>query len=269
MTRADAPESFEVRSPDGTSVAVWAEGQGPPIVLVHGSFGDHTAWTAPLAELRKHFATFAMDRRGFGASGDGDHYTIERDFEDVATVVDAVAVRTGEPVALWGHSYGANAAMGGAAISSRVQRLVLYEPSFGLTYPPGTIEAAEAVLAEGDREQALTHMLVDALEMTPGEFDALRSGPRWPNLIAGAHTGPRECRVEEGWVYEPGQFDGITAATLLLAGSESPDSLTQATQRAAASIPDARVHVLAGHGHFAHRTDPETVVSIIRDFVSP
>ena len=83
----------------------------------------------------------AMDRRGFGASGDTADYSIERDFEDVAAVVDAVAARTGGPVALWGHSYGANCAMGAATLTSNVHHLVLYEPSLGLPYPPGSIEA--------------------------------------------------------------------------------------------------------------------------------
>lgn len=120
-------------------MAVWVEGEGPSMVLVHGSFGDHTAWTMPIAELREHFTTFAMDRRGFGASGDGRDYSIERDFEDVAAVIEAVAARSGGPVILWGHSYGANCAMGGANLSSTVHHLVLYEPSFGIIYPAGVI----------------------------------------------------------------------------------------------------------------------------------
>ena len=263
----DPPRHLRVRSPDGVSIAVWEEGAGPPIVLVHGSLGDHTAWAVPVAELREHFTTFAVDRRGFGASEDGDSYAIVRDFEDVASVVDFVASKTGRPVTLWGHSYGANCAMGGANLSSSVDRLILYEPSLGLTYPPGAIDAAEAALAEGDRETAVIRMLVDALEMTSEQVETLRAGPRWPNLLAGAHTGPRECRVEEAWRYEPGQFDHITAPTLVLSGDLSPDPLVEATQRAAAAIPSADIRVLEGHAHFAHRTDPEMVVGIIREWL--
>lgn len=262
-----AADSLRVRSADGVQIAVWVDGEGPSIVLVHGSFGDHTAWALPLAELRKHFTTFAMDRRGFGASGDGPDHSVERDFEDVAAVVEAVAHEAGEDVALWGHSYGANCAMGGASLSSSVHHLVLYEPSFGLAYPPGAIEAADAALAAGDREGALVRMLFDVLELSQDEIDALRSSPRWPNLLAGAHTGPRECRAEEAWVYEPGRFDVIEAPTLLLSGSESPASIVAATHRAVDAIPGARIHRLEGHGHFAHRSDPAMVASIIRDFV--
>jgi pimeloyl-ACP methyl ester carboxylesterase len=84
---------LDVQSADGTSLAVWVEGRGPPLVLVHGSLCDHTRFDPLVAELRGGATTFAMDRRGFGASGDAAGYSIEREFEDVAAVVDAVAAR--------------------------------------------------------------------------------------------------------------------------------------------------------------------------------
>jgi len=68
-------------------------------VLVHGSMCDHTASDPLVAELRDTMTTFAMDRRGFGASGDAAGYALEREFEDVAAVVEAVAA-TG-PAGRW------------------------------------------------------------------------------------------------------------------------------------------------------------------------
>ena len=265
MTNSEQP--LRVESKDGTALAVWTAGGGPPMLLIHGSFGDHTAWSVPLQVLRRRYTTYIMDRRGFGGSEDTAPYSIEREFEDVAATIDAVAGLEGEPVIVWGHSYGANCAMGGAGLSASVRALILYEPSLGLEYPPGAIDAAEALLEKGDREGAVETMLVEVLEMSPEEVQQLRASPRWPNLVANAHTGPRECRVEEGWVYEPGQFASIAARTVLLSGSESPDALHEATREAAAAIPGAVVEVMEGHGHFAHRTDPEMVVDIVNDFV--
>jgi pimeloyl-ACP methyl ester carboxylesterase len=259
---------FEVLSADGISLAVWVDGSGPPLVMVHGSIADHTTFDPFVEVLRDDMTTFSMDRRGFGASGDAPGYSIERDFDDVAAVVDAVAARTGGPVALWGHSYGANCAMGGAALTNDVHHVVLYEPSLGLTYPAGSIEAIEDAVAAGDMDAAIVAVLVGILEMTDEEIDSLRSSPLWPARLAAAPTVPRECRVEDGWVYEPGQFDGITAPALLLAGSESLPALTKATHEAAAAISGARIRVLDGHAHFAHKTDPAMVSAIIQQFVS-
>lgn len=60
---------------------------------------------------------------------------IEREFDDIAAVVDAVAARTGQAVSVWGHSYGADCAMGAAARTDNLARLVLYEPGLGSPDP--------------------------------------------------------------------------------------------------------------------------------------
>ncbi|MGH9277567.1 MAG: alpha/beta fold hydrolase [Acidimicrobiales bacterium] len=263
-----ATRRIAVRSADGTPLAVWVDGHGPAFVLVHGAPSEHTTFD-PLVEVLRHdFTTFAMDRRGAGASGDTPPYAIEREFEDVAAVVDAAAAETGGPVVLWGHSYGANPAMGGAARTPNVRRLVLYEPSFGLRYAPAAIEAMEAAVVAGDREGAIRAALVDTGVMTDEEFERFKATPRWPKVLAVAPTLARECRVEHTWVYQPGQFDGIAAPTLLLTGSQTEPALAELTSRAAAAIPNARIKVLDGHGHFAYKTDPAMVAALIRGCVS-
>lgn len=263
-----APSRINTRSPDGTTLAVWVDGTGPALVMVHGAPSDHTTFDPLVAELRHDLTTFAMDRRGCGASADTAPYAVEREFEDVAAVVDAVTERFGAPVAVWGHSYGCNPAIGGAALSSNVRHLILYEPSFGVRYPAGSIERIEAAVAGGDREGAVRAALVDTKVMTEEELEVLKAGPRWPRLLAVAVTLARECRVEDTWRYRPGQFDGITAATLLLTGSRTDPALTAATHAAAAAIPNAQIRVLEGHGHFAFKTDPALVAAVVRDWIA-
>jgi pimeloyl-ACP methyl ester carboxylesterase len=264
-----ATTRFDVRSADGTPLAVWVDGHGPPLVLVHGSMCDHTAFDPLVAELRDGMTTFSMDRRGFGASGDAAGYAIEREFEDVVAVVEAVAARTGGPVALCGHSYGAGCAMGGAALTDDVDRLVLYEPGLGIPYPASSIEEVEEAVAAGDMETAVLLVLVGIVGVTDEEVAGLRSGPRWPTLLACAPTVPRECRTEDGWTYRPGQLDGIAAPTVLLSGSESPAVLKEATDRAAAAITGARIRVLEGQAHLAFRNDPAMAAAVVRQFVLP
>lgn len=257
MTTMDtATARFDVRSADGTTIAVWVEGDGPALVMVHGSTQDHAVSAALVGELRAGVTTYAVDRRGFGASGDHQEYSLERETEDVAAVVGEVAARTGGPVALWGHSYGASCAMGAATLTTGVGRLLLYESSLGLGYPPGWIETYETMVAEGDREGATVMMFRDLLEFSDDQIDAMWAGPEWSSRVAVAHTMAREARAEEGWIYRPGQFDRITAPTMLLSGSDSTADIRRATDAAAAAIPDARIHVLQGHAHIAHRTHP-------------
>jgi pimeloyl-ACP methyl ester carboxylesterase len=137
-------ERWNVKTCDGGAIAVWIEGDGPPLVLVHGSISDHTAFDPLVGELRGEFTVFAMDRRGFGASPDAPGYSAEREFSDVAAVVNAVMARTGEPAVLFGHSWGASCALGAASQLPSLRALVLYEPSLGLRYPPGSLDRIEA-----------------------------------------------------------------------------------------------------------------------------
>lgn len=89
-------------------------------------------------------------------------------------------------MAFWGHGYGCGPAMGGAALSDQVAHLVLYEPSFGLTYPAGAAEAIEAAVASGDREAAVRAALVDTDVMTDEDFEAFKGTPRWPLVLTAA-----------------------------------------------------------------------------------
>ncbi|HEY8544554.1 MAG TPA: hypothetical protein VIL36_05890 [Acidimicrobiales bacterium] len=135
---------------DGTPLAVWVEGSGPPLVLVHGSIADHTTFDPFVAVLREEWTTNSMDRRGFGASGDADPWSLDQDFDG-----------------------GAARARAGSVV-----HLGLYESSLGLTYPAGSIERVEAALAAGDEETAIVTALVDILDMADEEIDALRASPR-------------------------------------------------------------------------------------------
>lgn len=234
--------------------------------MVHGSMNDHGTFAALVAELNPNMTTFAVDRRGFGATPDVLEYAIEKEFEDVAAVVDAVADRAGTPASVWGHSYGANCAMGGATLSDDVHRLILYEPSLGLQYPDGVIEGIEASVAAGDREAALVTVYRQILEFGDKEIAMMKIGPQWETRLASAPTIARECRVENDWRYSTDDFEAITAQTLLLSGSESTSDIKKATADAAAAIANSRIEVLEGHAHMAYKTHPGYVADIIVDF---
>ena len=113
MSEPERP-SRVVASHDGAPIALFSSGSGSPVVLVHGASADHTTFRVVGPRLAQRFTVHAMDRRGRGASGDVAPYAIEREFEDVAAVADAVAADAGTPVAVVGHSFGGRVALGGA-----------------------------------------------------------------------------------------------------------------------------------------------------------
>ena len=99
-----------IPSRDGTPIAVFSSGDGPPLLLVHGTAGDHTTFRVVGPPFEDAFAVHAMDRRGRGASGDSLPYAIEREFEDVAVVAETLASESGAQIVVFGHSYGGRCA---------------------------------------------------------------------------------------------------------------------------------------------------------------
>ena len=260
----------QVVSRDGTEIGVFTSGTGPPLVLVHGGLGDHTRWDVLRPSLEPHFTVHAMDRRGRGASGDGPDHRLEREAEDVAAVVEAVADRSGSAVAVYGHSYGGLCAFGAATLTSRIDRLVLYEgwppvDPAAWAAPPGFLERLEELLAAGDREAVLETFLREFVQMSDQEIDAYRDQPSWQGRVAAAHTIVREERAFQERAFDPEAAATITVPALLLVGEDQ--SLDWQGETVRDALPNARIRVLEGQAHTADIVAPELVAEELLTFL--
>jgi pimeloyl-ACP methyl ester carboxylesterase len=166
-----------IRSKDGTSLAYRRSGTGPPLILVHGTAGSYIRWAPILPALESHFSVYALNRRGRGESGDAENYAIEREFEDVGALVEAIEA----PVYLLGHSYGAICALEAALLTPNIRKLVLYEPPIlgpGVTiYREGLIDYLEKLLVAGNREELLLTFIREVVRMPASEQAQFRASP--------------------------------------------------------------------------------------------
>ncbi len=196
----DPSPTDRVSSADGTPIAVFRSGVGPPLILVHGASADHTTFRVVGPRLARHFTLHAIDRRGRGASGDTEPYAISREFEDVAAVADAVAAETGGQVPVFGHSYGGRTGLGAALLSDRISRVISYEGAPtppGASYHPDGLDAELAThLANGDRVAILSTFMARVVGMDEAELAAYRADPVWPLRVAAAPTIVRELDAE-------------------------------------------------------------------------
>jgi pimeloyl-ACP methyl ester carboxylesterase len=277
------------RSPiDGTEIAVFealapeapadhdaagkdAEQRRPPLLLVHGATADHTTWRAVAPVFARGRRVYAMDRRGRGASADGPAYAIEREFDDVAAVAEAIAAEAGGRVDVVGHSYGGRAALGASLRTPAIRRLVVYEGAPvppGMSYrPPGLVEAVREALDRGDGETALATFLGGIVGMSDAELDRYRADRVWPARVAAAHTILREIEAEAS---PPASLDAlsvVTAPVLLVLGSASRSPFRIGTQALAARLADARIAVIEGAAHAAHHTHAPEFVAIVEAFL--
>ncbi|MFC7239032.1 alpha/beta fold hydrolase [Saliphagus sp. GCM10025317] len=182
-----------VTSADGTTIAFERTGSGPPLGLVRGGACDHRFWelSGVRSAFADHYTVYAMDCRGVGESGDADEYALEREFKDVAAVVEAID----EPVTLLGHSSRALLWLEAALRTDDLLKLVLYEPPivFGdhELYSDEVLVEMERLLKNGENEQMLALFLREIAQSTPEEIDAQRSAPDWQDLVDAGHVWPR------------------------------------------------------------------------------
>lgn len=263
LTSSDPPPRFAI-SGDGTPLAYWSSGTGPPLLLVHGAMSDHRRWRiTPI--LEPHRTVHAMDRRGRGKSGDAPHWSLDREVDDVVAVVRVIA-DDGTPVDLLGHSLGGLLALRAAARGADVRRLVLYEPSVNEDpISPDLSARVEALLAAGRREDAVDLVLREVVLMPEEEVAAMHALPSWPTRVAAAHTLPRELGASLTW--DPAEGSRVRAPTLLLVGSDSPGFVTAGARLVADAVPDCTVVTLEGQQHIADQLIPEHFAGVVLDFL--
>lgn len=267
-----------VTAPDGVGIAVFRSGTGTPLILVHGATADHTTWRTSGPLLAARHALHAMDRRGRGASGDGppdEPYTIEREFDDLAAVVGAVAAERDSPVDVVGHSYGGRIALGAALRTVRIRRLVSYEGAppapDGRGYQDadaGTVGRVERLVAAGDRDEALATFMRDIVGMPESELAAFRADPIWPRRAAAIATTIRELRAETSEAGSLAALGGVRQPVLQILGGESTEPFGAATRALDARLSNGRIVTISGARHAAHHTHATEFVAAIEAFLA-
>jgi len=270
MTHADETMPTHTASRDGTRIGYFSGGEGAPLLLVHGGLGDHTRWSELRPELEPHRTIHAMDRRGRGASGDGPEYSPQREREDVAAVVDAVAEDAGSGVDVYGLSYGATFALGATTLTSNIRRLALYEPTISAAramITPELLQRLDLLLAAGDAEGLVHTFFRKALGLGDDDIRMMRAQPSWAARVAAAPTLPRELRNHPDELFDPGQASQVDIPTLLLTGSKSAAGLKADVRFVAETVPDARVVDLPGQAHSADVFAPQLVAEALLAFL--
>ena len=256
-----------VISKDGTPIAFLREGSGTPLVLVHGTGGASARWVPLLPLLTPYFSVVAVDRRGRGESGDTLPYSIEREIEDIAAVVDSL----GEPVYLLGHSFGGLCSLEAALLTNNIRKLVIYESPIPMSderiFAPDIFERLDALLAAGDREGVVTLFMVEVNQMPPHEFEIYRSTPAWPARVAAAHTLTREMHEVGRYRFNKPRLSAIKVPTLFMLGGNSPAYFKAAIDGLHNPLPNNRVVVMPGQQHIAMDTAREEWVREVVQFL--
>jgi pimeloyl-ACP methyl ester carboxylesterase len=281
VTPADLrPPDRVVRAPDGARIAIFRSGSaiGRPIVLVHGATADHTTWRTSGPLLGVRHPLYAIDRRGRGASSDGtpdEPYAIEREFEDLAAVVDAIAADAGGPVDVVGHSYGGRIGLGAALRTANLRRLVSYEGAPPAPGGPGyqdadagTLRRIESLVAAGHRDEALATFMREIVAMPPADLAAFRADPIWQRRAAAIDTTLRELAAEGSPAGSLEALGAVRQPVLQILGGASVASFGAATRALDARLRDGRIVTIDGARHAAHHSHAAEFSAAIEAFLA-
>jgi len=245
----------------GLRTRVEVRGDGPPLLLIMGLWGEVAAWD-PLIEHLHGFRTIAFDAPGIGGT---DLPSFPQSLPALARfaagVLDAVGVRRAHVL---GVSFGGLVAQQLAVLyPERVDRLVLASTSSGVLGVPGHPSALLHLLAPWsfnwpDRSHAGA-VFGGRIRREPDLLPRL--GLRAP---AGLHNYLSRLSGLTGWYGLPWS---VTQPALVVTGDDDPIVPAANSRILAACLRDARMHVVPGGGHLVLFDSPAQVAPVITGFL--
>jgi len=285
--RAIPPESPEQFAAERVSIHAQRlcyrrGGAGPVLLLLHGIGDSSRAWIPAMRLLQRRYTVLAPDLPGHGSSsnpiGDyslGSHASSMRDLLDLLSI---------ERVTVVGQSFGGGVAMQFAyQFPSRCERLVLVDAG-GLGREVNwilrlaTVPAAEYVMPV--LFPAFMRRWGDPVARFLREWgiDNPRAAEVWRSYRSLIDPGNRAAFVRTARaVIDPGG-QSVSAVNRLSLVAQMPTLIVWGAQdkiipllhavQAHEVIPNSRLEVMEGAGHFPHMEDPARFARILEDFVS-
>jgi pimeloyl-ACP methyl ester carboxylesterase len=252
-----------VTSKDGTTIAFDRSGDGPPVVLISGGPSDRSGNTELAGLLAPRLTVYNYDRRGRGDSGDTPPYAVDREYEDLATVIAAA----GGSAALIGYSGTGNIALEAAARGLPVTKLALWEPPFIVDdsrppVPKDWGQRIQELVSAGRPGDAMEYWITTVVG---APVDArMRQSPLWAAMEPNAHMLVRDAAVLGDFSLPAERLAGVAVPTLVLDGGEMP-WLSRGVRALVEVLPYAQHRALAGQ---PHGIPMEVLVASIIDFLA-
>ncbi len=220
----------------GYDMAYLAVGEGPPLVCVHGTFGDFRTWYAVLGPLSKKHRVIAVSLRHFFPEpwdGVGDDYRMAQHVADVIAFIEQITL---DPAA----------APGGP--SEQADRIAA---------------SAEKIKA-GDIDGALRSFV-----------DGIDGEGAWGRLPAAAKQQLRDNAFtlvgqvhEAREPYSMADTQSIKTPTLFIGGGDTTGSLATMHRALAPHVAGSETAMIAGARHWMFEQAPQDYCRVVMDFLA-
>jgi pimeloyl-ACP methyl ester carboxylesterase len=255
-------------SADGTIIDYDAYGEGPTVILIGGAT-QHRAIDQRTTEIAKQlaaegFTAVDYDRRGRDRSGDTPPWSLAREVEDIAALIEA----TGAPAALYTSSSGATIALAAVTEGLDVSALALYEPPcFAGSDRTEQITTLERMLNAGQLDEATRYNMTAIIGLPAAAVEEIAQAPWWPGLVAVAptliydHKALHDIETDPDW---RSRWAAVTVPTVVYSGDQTFPGMPEAADAVAAALPNAQRQVLSGQDH---GPAPEAIVPELVGFL--
>lgn len=251
------------------------QGEGFPLLLLHGFTGSSHNWQHILPYLSRHHRVLAPDLIGHGRSpvpADYRRYSMEQAVDDLLALLDAQGI---ERFDLLGYSMGGRVALHLAlAAPERVRLLVLESASPGIDDPAEreARRASDNALAERIEREGIewfsdfwaNQSLFASQRSLPAELQQQIRQQRLsqrPQGLANSLRGMGAGQQRSLWP----ELARLDMPVLLIAGMLDAKYVT-ISQRMASVLPHAKLRIVPGAGHTVHMEQAALYCQIVNAF---
>lgn len=257
----------------GGRIPFVAEGEGEPLLFIHGSLCDYRYWNGQMDVLSRSFHCIALSLSHYWPLADSatlGTFSWRAHVAEVAEFIEALGIG---PVHLVGHSRGGSVAFQLAHEHPHlVKSLTLADPGGPLhagddALPPATVALRGKVaelIGEGEIDAGL-EMFVDSVSM-PGVWSKSPKGFR-TMATDNASTLPKQF-PDALPMYTQAQASKIKCRVLLIEGQKSPQMYRDNVAALAGWIAGAQVQNVAGASHGMNVTHPAVFNRTLQAFLT-
>jgi pimeloyl-ACP methyl ester carboxylesterase len=272
MSNAAPQSNIQV---NGVHVAYIEQGQGEPVVFVHGGVGDYRAWGKQMDDFASRYRAIALSCRGYWPNqrlAPDELISLDTFVEDLAAFISELDAG---PVHLVGHS--SPGGFGSLVLASRypelLRTLVLAEPPafplLGVNIPPKPQQLLRLLVRNPLAVVAFIKFGVKGMGPAVKAFErgddagALRifmTANAGREAVAAMpeevfrqfldNVGPLKAQIRAGFPrFSADEARGIRVPTLLVSGTESPAHISAVTSQLMKLLPDVARLDIAGATH--------------------
>lgn len=243
------------------------EGQGLPVVLIHGLFGDLNNLGVLARDLKQDFDVISIDLRNHGRSFHSDEHNYTLMAQDVVQLLESLDIT--KPIVI-GHSMGGKVAMRLCDFDYPLSKLIVMDMSpveYTVRRHDNVLSGLDAVIASKPTSRADAMALMSQhIEMEGVRQFLGKSLYKHDDYLAwrfNVESLKRNYLAILSW--QP--IEKSNVPILFIKGGDSDYLTAEHQSLIQAQFSNAKAHVIANTGHWLHAEKPAEVLRAIRKFI--